>query len=351
MGGNAMEKKISERNKIAGISYAFTENGIELPVLDITHSLFLSSINEEKLDKMLKEIKQKGEERAESFDKIPAFIKSFMAKRSYIMAGFMLKDSEDTFLSGLSTLMMKFGPGLIGKGRRKFLDRLGSKAFGAILLRMRVRDICKLHVDILENQLIKEKDKNLCFINIAGGAACDSINALITVLKKDSSLLKNREIEINVFDIDRFGPTFAKNCVESLKSTDNYFSGLNISFNHIYYNWNDTTVLNDFLLKRKEWSIISSSEGGLFEYASDEDIIKNLNVLYDNSQKNVKIVGSAIRDLNTVDPGILASLKLTKIKARLLGVEGLKTTLEKTAWTIENIMENNPRYLTFTLGK
>ena len=346
-----MEKKISERNKIAGISYAFTENGIELPVLDITHPLFLRSINEEKLDKMLNEIKQKGEERAESFNKIPAFIKNFMAKRSYIMAGFMLKDTEDTFLSGMSTLMMKFGPGLIGKGRRKYFDRLGSKAFGAILLRMRVRDVCKLHTDTLETQLIKEKDKNLCFINIAGGAACDSINTLITVFKKDPSLLKNREIEINVFDIDRFGPGFAKNCVESLKSTDNYFSGLNISLNHIYYNWNDTSGLKDFLIKRKEWLNIASSEGGLFEYASDEDIIRNLNILYDNSSKNMKIVGSAIRDVNTVDPGILASMKLTNIKARLLGVEGLKKTIRRTSWTIENIMENNPRYLTFTLGK
>jgi hypothetical protein len=346
-----MEKRISERNKVAGISYAFTENGIELPVLDITHPFFLRSINEEKLDEMLNEIKQKGEERAESFNKIPAFIMNFIAKRSYIMAGFMLKDTEDTFLSGMSTLMMKFGPELIGKGRRKYFDRLGSKAFGAILLRMRVRDVCKLHADTLETQLIKEKDKNLCFINIAGGAACDSINALITVLKKDPSLLKNREIEINVFDIDRFGPSFARNCVESLKSSDNYFSGLNISFNHIYYNWNDTLGLKDFLIKRKEWLIIASSEGGLFEYASDEDIISNLNILYDNSSKNMKIVGSAIRDVNTVDPGILASMKLTNIKARLLGVEGLKKIINKTTWIIENIMENNPRYLTFTLGK
>jgi hypothetical protein len=89
-----------------------------------------------------------------------------MAKRSYIMAGFILKDTEDTFLSGMSTLMMKFGPGLIGKGRRKFFDRLGSKAFGAILLRMRVRDICKLHTDILETQLMKEKDKNNYQMNV-----------------------------------------------------------------------------------------------------------------------------------------------------------------------------------------
>ena len=351
MEGNIMEKRISERNKITGISYAFTENEIELPVLDISHPLFLRSIDEGKLDKMLNEIKQEGEERAERFNKIPAFIKNYMAKRSYIMAGFMLKDSEDTFLSGMSTLMMKFGPGLIGRGRGKLFDRLGSKAFGAILLRMRVKDICKLQADIIESQLMKEKNRNLCFINIAGGAACDSINSLITVIKKDPSLLKDREIEINVFDIDKFGPSFAKNCVESLKSSGNYFSGLNISFNHIFYNWNETTELRTFLLQRKEWFIIASSEGGLFEYASDEDIIKNLNVLNDNPQKNLKIVGSAIRDINTVDPGILASLKLTGIKARLLGTEGLKKALGKTAWSIEKIMENNPRYLTFTLGK
>lgn len=351
MESHIMEKRILEKNKIAGLSYAFTENGIELPVLDITHPLFINSINEEKLARMLKEIEQKGEERAESFDKIPAFIKEFMAKRSYIMAGFMLKDTDDTFLSGMSTLMMKFGPGLIGKGKRKFFDRLGSKAFGAILLRMRVRDICKLHTDILITQLTNEREKNLCFINIAGGAACDSINTLITIYKNDPSLLKNREIEINVFDIDRFGPSFAINCAESLKSTGNYFNGLNVSFNHIYYNWNDTTILNEFLQKRTEWLKISSSEGGLFEYASDEDIIKNLKVLYDNSLDNMKIVGSLIRDVNTVDPGVLASMKLTNIKARLLGLVGLKKILEETAWTIENVMENNPRYLTFILGK
>ena len=346
-----MEKRIPENHKITGISYAFTGNGIELPVLDITHPLFINSINEEKLSKMLIEIEQKGEERAESFNKIPAFIKDFMAKRSYIMAGFMLKDTDDTFLSGMSTLMMKLGPGLIGKGRRKFFDRLGSKALGAILLRMRVRDICKLQTEILSSQLIAQKEKNLCFINIAGGAACDSINTLITICKNDKGLLMNREIEINVFDIDRFGPTFAGNCVESLRSPGNYFSGLNISFNYIYYNWIDTNILEDFLEKRKEWLKISSSEGGLFEYASDKDIIKNLNVLYENSSDDMKIAGSLIRDVNTVDPGIRASMKLSNINARLLGVNGLKTILRETAWTFEKIIETNPRYVSFTLGK
>jgi len=154
-----------------------------------------------------------------------------------------------------------------------------------------------------------------------------------------------------VFDIDRFGPTFAQNCVKSLRSAGNYFSDLNVSFNHIYYNWIDSKILEEFLQKRKEWLNISSSEGGLFEYASDEYIINNLNVLYENSSDKMKITGSLIRDVNTVDPGILASMKLTSINARLLGVSGLKTILKKTAWSFENIIENNPRYVTFTLGK
>jgi hypothetical protein len=346
-----MEKRIFEKNKVSGLTYAFTENGIELPVLDVTHPLFINSIDENKLSKILEEMEHKGEERAEKFNKIPDFIKDYMAKRSYIMAGFMLKDTDDTFLSGMSTLMMKLGPGLIGKGRRKFFDRLGSKALGAILLRMRVRDICKLHTEILISQLKNENEKNLCFINIAGGSACDSINALMNVCKNDPSLLKNREIEINVFDIDRFGPSFAKNCIESLKATGNCFSGLNVSFNHFLYNWNDTNILYEFLQKRKEWLKISSSEGGLFEYASDEDIIRNLNVLYENSQDNMKIIGSLIHDANNVDPGIRASMKLTNIKARLLGVNGLKNLLRETAWSLDKVMENNPRYLTFILRK
>ena len=45
-----MKKMIVEKSKIAGISYAFTKDGIELPVIDITHPLFISSIDEEKLE-------------------------------------------------------------------------------------------------------------------------------------------------------------------------------------------------------------------------------------------------------------------------------------------------------------
>jgi len=33
-------RRISEQNKVSGLSYVFTDTGLELPVLDITHPLF-----------------------------------------------------------------------------------------------------------------------------------------------------------------------------------------------------------------------------------------------------------------------------------------------------------------------
>lgn len=350
-GGAIMAKKIYELKKIPGVFYAFTYNGIELPVLDTTNPLFIESINEEKLNKMIKEIKEKGAKRAECFDKMPSFIKNFLARRSYIMAGFLLKDTDDDFLSGMSTMLMKLGPGFIGRGKKKLLDRLGSQSIGAVTLRMRIRDMCALQTDILRSQLAKDRYKNLCIINIAGGTAIDSINTLIHLYKINPSFLLDRIIEINVLDVDAFGPIFAKNCVESLKTFGGYFHNLNVSLRHIVYHWKNTVSMAELLKDREDWLKICSSEGGLFEYASDEEIIENLNTIYQCTKGDLKIVGSVIREENNVDPGILASLKITKIKARLLGLDGLKKIIDKTNWKLCDLIQDNPRYLVFSLRR
>jgi len=346
-----MENRICEKNKINGVSYAFTDAGIELPVLDITHPLFTESINQEKLDKMLEDIVKNGEKRADKFKKMPGFIKNFLANHSYIMAGFLLKDTDDRYLSGISTLLLKLGPGFIGKGTRKLLDRLASKSFGAVTLRMRVRDISMLQADLLIQPLKKEPEKGLCFVNIAGGTACDSINTLIIIQKEYPSLLKDREIEINVLDVDTSGPAFANKCLESLKMKGACFHDLRISFRHINYNWSDPAELTELLTKRGDWLTICSSEGGLFEYGEDEEILQNLQSLCDNTSDDMRITGTLVRDKCTVDPALLAGMKMTTIKFRLLGIGGLINILRKTKWVIERIIEENPRYIVFSLKK
>jgi hypothetical protein len=340
------------KNKIMGLSYAFTLNGVELPMLDITHPLFLSSIDEIKLKETLKKVEKSADKTADKFNNMPVFIKKFLANRSFIMSELIYGKEDNSFLSGISTLMLKLGPGLIGKGRKRFLDRLSSKAIGGILMRMRVRDMSKCQAETMIPLLTKSQKKDICFINIAGGAASDSINTLFLIQQKQPELLKNRQIEINVLDIDTFGPAFADRCLTALKVPGGRFSGLDISFRHIQYDWNSTEKLKELLTERDEWLQICSSEGGLFEYCTDEVIIQNLNTIYDNSVKDIIIVGSLIHDIKTVDAGIIAALKIsTFMKPRFLGIGGLKSIIEKNKWNLDTTIEGNPRHLIFALKK
>jgi hypothetical protein len=340
------------KNKIPKLSYAFTLNGVELPVLDTTHPLFLSTIDEVKLKEMLRKSEKTADKTAEKFNNMPLYIKKFLAKRSFIMSELLQENGDNAFLTGLSTLMLKLGPSLIGKGRKRFLDRLSLKGIGGIVLRMRVRDISKCMAKSIIPLLTRSSEKNICFINIAGGAASDSINALFLILQENPVLLKNRKIEINVLDIDTYGPAFADRCIAALKAPGNRFSDLNISFKHIHYDWNSTAKLEELLSERKEWLQICSSEGGLFEYCSDEVIIENLKTIYVNSSEDIIIAGSLLHDIKIVDAGIIAALKIsTSIKPRFLGLEGLKSIINKNKWKLDSLIKGNPRYLIFALKK
>jgi len=68
------------KNKIPELSYAFTQNGVELPVLDITHPYFVSCTDEKILQKLLPYVEKNAEKNAEKFNKIPTFMKRFFAK-------------------------------------------------------------------------------------------------------------------------------------------------------------------------------------------------------------------------------------------------------------------------------
>jgi hypothetical protein len=340
------------KSKIPELSYAFTENGIELPVLDITHPYFISCTDERTLNKLLPYVEKNAEENAEKFNKIPAFIRRYLIKHSFAMAELLQVEKQNMYASGLTTIMMKLGPRLLGKGRKRFWDRQVNKGFGALVIRMRARDISKCLADALNPLLTTSPGKGLCFVNIAGGAAGDSINALFLIQKEDPTLLQNRKIEINVLDIDTYGPSFAESSITALKAPGGRFNDLNISFRHIQYDWNKTEKLAELLAARKEWLQICSSEGGLFEYCSDEVIIQNLDILYTCSNDDLVVAGSLLHDNNTIDAGMLAALKIsTNLKPRLLGINGLNYIIEENRWKIGSITEGNPRYLIFTLMK
>jgi hypothetical protein len=339
-----------EKNKIPGLAYAFAENGIELPVLDITHSQFLSSIDEEQLSEVSKTSFQKMLALGEMSDDQKKAYHEHLSK-SYIFGRVFMSDPNANFLNGMSTYVYKLGPSLIGGEKERELDRSLSMGIGGVSVRMRIRDLCKLQVDVLTPRLKSSPGKDLCFINIAGGAASDSINTLILILKENPGLLKNRKIEITVLDIDTISPHFARQCIEALKQQKHYFYGLDVTFDHINYNWNDPDELIQLLSNRKQCIVLCTSEGGLFEYGTDGDIIQNLNAIYDHTPDDTLIAGTIIHDLDKVDPTVPAMAKATNAGLRFLGTTGLAGLLEKTNWRLENIIEKNPIYVIFTLKK
>jgi hypothetical protein len=340
-------ESIPEKNKIPGLCYVFTKTGIELPVLDITHPMFISSVDKVNLDELRKE----SIKAAKGMKDIPDSQKKLFYEKSLIFGKHFHKDLKAKYLSGMSTYMLKLGPYLIGSAEERNLDRMISMGVSSVAARMRLRDLCHLQSDGLVPQLKRFPQKELCFLNIGGGAASDSINALILILKENQSLLENRKTGIHVFDIDTDSTLFAQRCVEALKAQGSHFYNQDISFNHIEYDWKDTEELIGFLSEKKESLIMCTSEGGIFEYGSDEEIINNLNILYDYSPADMMIAATAIHDIHTVDPIIPAMAEVSGGALRFLGVEGLNSILEKTPWKLARMINQNPVYITFTLKK
>lgn len=164
-------------------------------------------------------------------------------------------------------------------------------------------------------------------------------------------MLKNREIEIDVLDLDTFGPSFGDRSLKSLQNPGERFQRLDVSFRYIQYDWKDTSKLADLLSERKDWIQVCESEDGLFEYGTDEEIIQNLKSLSNNTSDDVIIAGDVVLSKEKVNPAFPAMLKASNNMVRFTGIEGLKKILERTSWTPDRITEGNPIYVVFTLKK
>lgn len=320
------------------ILYATFEDEIQLPILDITHPLFNASIDEQAYHLNCR----KSARSIESLKKMPGFIQNIFIKMSNV---------DHSYLSGMRTLLYKLGPGLSQGIKLGFRDKWAVKQTSFMGLRIRLRDTCRRQSKILLPQLKQYPERNLCFFNIAGGAAADSINTLILIKESDPELLKGRKIEINILDIDIYGPNFAERCIDVLKQLGEHFHGLDITLNTIHYDWSQPEALIKLSLERCGWIQLCSSEGGLFEYGSDSDIIDNLNHFFINSPPDARATGSIIFDRAHVNPGYLGFTEFIGVQIRYLGLEGLQRILTQTSWVLEESHEIDTIYTLFTLKK
>jgi hypothetical protein len=99
------------------------------------------------------------------------------------------------------------------------------------LLRLRTQQVARLIADGVAAELAKAVAAPLHLINIAGGPAIDSLNALILLNKREASLLR-RPIVIHVLDLDDAGPFFGNNALTALKADSGPLAGLDAVFDH-----------------------------------------------------------------------------------------------------------------------
>ncbi len=331
------EIRRAEHNKRAGVCYAVTNDGLELPVVDVTHPAFAFTLTEERQQALVAHFL----EEQRRFARLPAWLRAammrFFMRGSRIGQG--LRRAEGSFLDGMTTYLFKIGPKNLGSYAVPVDQRI-MMSLPATSVRLRLPDMARLLADGLLARLSGNARCALHFLNIAGGPAIDSLNALILVRRARPELLRERRIVVRVLDGDANGPAFGARALAALQATNAPLNGLDISFEHLPYDWSHTSQLAGALAAaRNDGALVAvSSEGGLFEYGSDEDIVANLRELGATGTAGIYVVGSVTRD-----DEIIQTLKLTSTAAtKPRGLPKFSDLIAEAGW---HVVRSIPRPL------
>jgi hypothetical protein len=208
---------------------ALTRDGHYVPVINVTDPRFAVPDDPDSLRKLLDA--SHDEERRNR--RIPKFIMRWLlksaAKRSLLVQP--LFGGDAAFLDGMSTYVMKLGADNLVPPYDCPMDRRVAASPNLTLLRLRTQQVARLIADGVAAELAKAVAAPLHLINIAGGPAIDSLNALILLNKREASLLR-RPIVIHVLDLDDAGPFFGNNALTALKADSGPLAGLDAVFDH-----------------------------------------------------------------------------------------------------------------------
>jgi hypothetical protein len=271
----------SERGRAAsppGVAMARTRDGHDLPVIDVTDPRFAVP-DDPAATRALYDAFIDGERRRH---RIPKFIMRMMlrnaARQSLLVRA--LFGSDASYLDGITTYLMKLGVDQLVPPYDSPMDRRLAASPHVTLLRLRMQQIAHLLADGLAEHLAHAADAPLHLINIGGGPALDSVNALV-LLRRDRADLMRRPVVVHVLDSSEDGPFFGANAFEALRADGRPLHGLDAAWQRHDYDWNAPAALADLVrdLAHAGCVVAASSEGALFEYGGDDAIVANLAAL------------------------------------------------------------------------
>jgi hypothetical protein len=327
--------QIAERNKQRGVHYAWGPDGIEYPIVDVTHPAFALSVNDADQRALIAAFMKEYQPLA----KMPALLRRLMLKLmlrgSRLAEG--IKRSEGSFMTAMDTYLLKLGPDNLPSVFRKPIDRRIAAALPALAVRLRLQDVARLSRDALVTSLHTRANAPLHLLNIGGGPAIDSLNALLLLQREQPELLRDRSIVLRVLDLDPTGPTFGARALRALQTEGAALHGLAIELVQVPYDWSNPDTLETSLAAAREADAIclASSEGGLFEYGSDDAIIRNLETIRRGAPRGVSMVGSVTRADAPIRQLHLSSRAATKPR----GLARFRTLAATAGWELNKVIE------------
>ena len=249
------------------------------------------------------------------------------ARRSRLLRKMLAPDNE--YLDSISTYMLKLGADHLPPGYDSPVDRKVAAAPHVALIRLRMQQIARLLAEALAVPLAGAPDAPLQLVNIAGGPALDSMNALIMLARAQAPLTR-RPIAIHVLDAQQDGPSFGAQALLALTASGGPLHGFEVRFEHHAYDWNDTAPLVRLLagLAAQGGIIAASSEGGLFDYGNDDAVVANLTAL---ARAGVPIVAGSVTSASAMGQRMIAQSRF-RLFAR--GLEGFAPLAERSGYAI-----------------
>lgn len=317
----------------SNILFATHPDGIDLAVVDITNPAFRVLVTDNEIAAMAHQhIVELAQQRA--------MAPQIQAALEQSQIGRWLRSSSGGYLAGTPTYILKLGPENLGAAETNPIDRHIVASFPALALRIRLQDMARLLADGIT--AMGDMERPIRFVNIAGGPASDSWNALILLEAERPEQLAGRAIVIAVLDLDESGPRFGQRAVAALRKPGAPLSDLDVSMRHFPYAWSETSRLRQILeeLRVRDAACAISSEGGLFEYGSDAEVSANLTILHAETAADAMVVGSVTRECEL----IRASMNVHGILLQPRTIEHFRALVASTGWAVDRVIERPLSY-------
>lgn len=327
-----------EEESKPGVMHAARDDGLLLPIIDVTNPAFAVQRDEAAWSVLVDETIH-----AWGHPRLTRLFLRILARRSRLIRE-VFRDRGS--LRGMTTYMLKLGPDNLVEGYAADRDRWFASKLMGTMARVRLDALARLLADGLAAGLAARKGRSVRMLNIAGGPCSDSLNALLILRKKNPDLLADRRITIQVMDLDSVGPRFGSRALAALLSDTGPLAHIDVAFDATRYDWNASSELRAALAGTRGEVVAGSSEGGLFEYAPDDVIVANLEALLEGTPDDFFFVGSVVRDeeVNRLQN------RYSKTPLRLFDPEAFQALVRRAGWVVDRAIDT-PVYRIVVLKK